>query len=211
MSKLLDGIDCVIFDFGEVLIELDYPKVISGFSKVAQKNEEEIRELVVTAPLLQDLEVGKITPQEFREGVTHLLDTSLNDIEFDEIWNSMLKNLPKSRMDLLEKVNDKYETYILSNSNVIHEKAFNKMIKEVTGKSSLHSFVRKCYFSQNIGLRKPFKECYEYVIEDIGITPEKMLFLDDRLDNIEGAKSVGLNVFKVTNAEKQLTEIFANG
>lgn len=209
MSDLLKGIDCVIFDFGEVLIELDYPRVIAGFSSVANKNEEEIQEMVVTASILQDFEVDNISSSIFRKQINTLLGTSLPDDEFDEIWNSMLKNLPKERMDLLSKVGESFDTYVLSNSNVIHEVAFNKMIAEITGKGSLHEFVKKCYFSQDIGLRKPYKECYEHVIEDIGINPGKMLFLDDRLDNIEGAKSVGMKGFQVTDANKQLNEIFS--
>ena len=68
MSQQLNGIECVIFDFGEVLIELDYPRIIEGFSKVANKNSDEINELVVSAQLLKDFEVGKIEPAEFRAG-----------------------------------------------------------------------------------------------------------------------------------------------
>lgn len=208
MSELLEGIECVVFDFGEVLIELDYPKVIAGFSQVAQKNEEEIREMVVTAPLLQEFEVGRLSPKEFRIGVNELLGTSMEPNQFDAIWNSMLKSLPKWRMDLLTEVNQKHGAYILSNSNVIHEKFFNQLIAEVTGKSSLHDFVRKCYFSQDIGLRKPYLDCFEYVIKDIGIISEKILFLDDRQDNIEGARQVGMKAIQVTDAETQLREIF---
>jgi len=211
MSQQLDGIEGVIFDFGEVIIELDYPRVISGFSKVAKKNAEEIHELVVTAPLLREFEVNKISPSEFRVGVNELLGMLLEDAEFDFIWNSMLKNLPKERMDILADVSNRFNTYILSNSNVIHEVAYNKMIEDVTGKSSLHAFVTKAYFSQDIELRKPGKECYQFVIKDIGIDSNKLLFLDDRLDNIEGAQACGLNTVHVTDADRQLREIFKNG
>ncbi|MEP1096432.1 MAG: HAD family phosphatase [Cyclobacteriaceae bacterium] len=211
MSQQLDGIEGVIFDFGEVIIELDYPRVISGFSEVAKKNVEEIHELVVTAPLLKDFEVSKISPTEFRIGVNQLLGMSLDDDEFDFIWNSMLKNLPRERMDILADVAKRFNTFILSNSNVIHEAAYNKMIENVTGKPNLHAFVQKAYFSQDIGLRKPGKECYQFVIDDIGIDSDKLLFLDDRLDNIEGAQACGLNTVHVTDADRQLREIFKNG
>jgi putative hydrolase of the HAD superfamily len=211
MSQLLNGIEGVIFDFGQVLIELDYPKVIDGFSKVAHKNKEEINELVVTAPLLKEFEVGNISPNEFRLGVNELLGTSLDDVLLDEIWNSMLKNLPKNRMDILASVGKKFKTYILSNTNVIHEAFYNKMIFEVTGEPSLHQLVNKAYCSQDMGLRKPNKACYEYVIDDIGVDPGKLLFLDDRSDNIEGASKCGLRTIHVTNADTQLRELLNNG
>ncbi|MEP5613251.1 MAG: hypothetical protein ABJP45_13450, partial [Cyclobacteriaceae bacterium] len=137
MSQQLDGIEGVIFDFGEVIIELDYPRVISGFANAAKKNANEIHELVVTAPILRDFEVSKITPSEFRTSVNDLLGMSLRDDEFDSIWNSMLKNLPKERMEILSNVSHRFDTYILSNSNIIHEAAYNKMIKSVTGKPNL--------------------------------------------------------------------------
>ncbi len=208
MSNILDGIEYVIFDFGEVLIELDYPRVIHGFSEIANKNKHQINEMVVTAPLLQQFEVGSISSDEFRDGVNRLLGTSLPDDQFDAIWNSILKSLPKERMDLLDRVGSKYTTYILSNTNTIHERCFNQMIQEVTGKPSLHEFVTKCYFSHDIGFRKPNVECYEYVLQDAGIIPEKSLFLDDRLENVEGALQAGMNALHITNAPKQLTELF---
>lgn len=211
MSQQLNGIEGVIFDFGEVIIELDYPRVISGFAKAAKKNTDEIRELVVTAPILRDFEVSKTTPKEFRAGVNELLGMSLEEEGFDSIWNSMLKNLPKERMDILSDVASRFNTYILSNSNVIHEAAYNQMIREVTGKPNLHAFVTKAYFSQDIGLRKPGSECYQFVIDDIGIDSDKLLFLDDRLDNIEGAQACGLKTIHVTDADRQLREIFKNG
>ena len=211
MSDQLNGIECVVFDFGEVLIELDYPRIIEGFSKVASLNKKEIDELVVNAPLMQQLETSQITPKEFRKGVNELLGMSLNDEDFDEIWNSMLKNLPKWRMDMLWNIRAKYRTFVLSNSNIIHEIYFNRMIKEVTGKSSLHDFVEKCYFSHDIKLRKPYKEAYEYIIQDIGMEPSKMVFLDDRLDNCEAARASGINAIQITDAETQLRSIFNYG
>lgn len=211
MSDLLQGIDNVVFDFGQVLINLDYPKVIGGFSKVANKNQDEIKEMVVTAPVLQAFEVGEISPDVFRSEINTLLGTTLEDEELNNIWNSMLKDLPKWRMDLLERVNNRFNTFVLSNSNIIHEEAFDKMILETTGKPNLHAFVSKCYFSHDIGLRKPDEECYQYLIDDAGLNPESTLFLDDRLDNIEGARSVGLKTIQILNADKQLKEIFENG
>ncbi len=191
-------------------MDLDYPKVITKFSEVAKQNESYIKEMVVTAPLLQEFEVGKISPTQFRQGVNKLLNTSMEEDQFDEVWNAMLKELPKERMDLLSEVSKRFDTYILSNTNAIHEVAFNRMIKEVTGKDGLHDFVKKCYFSHDIGLRKPNAACYEFVVQDIGMSADHLLFLDDRLDNIEGARAVGLNAIQVTNASRQLKEIFGN-
>lgn len=208
MNDLLKKIDVVIFDLGEVLIDLDYPKVIQGFSNAAKKNLHEIRELVVTAPILQEFEVGKLSPMEFRSQINDLLNAHLDADSFDAIWNSMLKSISISRMELVEKVGEHFETYILSNTNAIHEAHFNQMIKEVLGKPSLYDFVDNAFLSHEIGLRKPNLECYEYVIDDIQADPDKVLFLDDRLDNVMGAMATGIKAIQITNSDLQLNEIF---
>ncbi len=211
MSELLQGIDAIIFDFGNVFIDLDYPRVIRRFSEVAKKNEKQIEELVVTDPILQELEVGAVEPAKFRWKVNNLLGTSLMDDEFDDIWNSMLKKVPADRMKLLDQIGEKHQTYILSNSNVIHEIAFDEMILEATGKESLRDFVQKVYFSHEIGLRKPNIACYQHVIEDIDNYASRMLFLDDRLDNVEAAREAGMKAVQVLNPDQQLKEIFSLG
>lgn len=211
MSAILKNIDVILFDFGGVLIELDYPKVVTGFSRVARENVSKIEELVVTSSLLQEFEKGEISPAQFRTGVNNLLGTSMEDDEFDRIWNSMLKELPKRRMDILLAAGKRFHTYILSNANIIHEQAFNQMILETTGKPSLHEFVAKCYFSHRVGLRKPDVACYEWVCQDICQDPKRVLFLDDRLDNVEGARAAGLRALQITNADSQLKELFSNG
>lgn len=211
MSDILQGIDAIIFDFGNIFIDLDYPKVIKGFSEVAKKNDQQIEELVVTDPILQEFEVGMVDPAEFRWKVNNLLGTSLMDDDFDVIWNSMLKEVPAHRMELLQKVGEKYPTYILSNSNVIHEIAFDEMILEATGKASLRDFVKEVYFSHEIGLRKPNNDCYQHVIEDIDNYASRMLFLDDRLDNVQGAQQAGMKAIQILNPDQQLKELFNIG
>ena len=57
-------------------------------------------------------------------------------------------------------------------------------------------------------MRKPNLDFYEFVIDDISIYPSRMLFLDDRLDNIEAAREAGMKAVQIFNPDKQLDEIF---
>ena len=211
MSNLLQGIDAIIFDFGNVLIDLDYPRVIREFSKVAQKNQEEIEEMVVTAPVLQKFEMGMIGPDEFRAGINQLLGTRMGEMQFESIWNSMLKSISKERMDKVLEIGKRFDTFILSNTNMIHEIAYEEMIMMETGKDSLRDFVKEVYYSHEIGMRKPNLNIYKFVAEDIGLYPSRMLFLDDRLDNIEGAKRAGKKAEQIFDPDSQLDKIFGLG
>lgn len=208
MANLLQGIDVIIFDFGNVLIDLDYPKVIKGFSAVAQKNEHEIEEMVVTAPTLQQFERGMIEADRFRSEINTLLGTTLKDADFDEIWNSMLKEITMQRMDKVLEIGKKFDTYLLSNTNIIHELAFEEMVMEATGRPSIREFFKEAYFSHEMGMRKPNLNIYEFVIEDIRNYASRMLFLDDRLDNVEAAKRAGMKAVQILDPDRQLSELF---
>jgi len=208
MSELLKKIDVVIFDLGEVLIDLDYPKVIKGFSDAANRNQKEIEELVVTAPTLQEFEVGNVSEMEFRRNVNDIIGAKLDTDAFDGIWNSMLKSISKKRLELVEKIGERYQVYILSNTNSIHEVRFNQMIKKETGKSSFYDYADNVYYSHDIGNRKPNIDCFQFVIDDIMINPSRVLFLDDRLDNVMAALSVGINALQITKPDLQIRQIF---
>ncbi len=208
MSDVLQGIDAIIFDFGNVLIDLNYPEVIRRFTEVAKKNKERVEELVVTAPVLQEFEMGMIGSDEFRTKINSLLGTNMGELQFEDIWNSMLKSITKERMDKVIKIGERFDTFILSNTNKIHEIAYDEMIMMENGKDTLRDFVKKVYYSHEMGMRKPNLDCYKFVIDDIGCDPSGMLFLDDRLDNIEMARKAGMRAIQIFDPDKQLNEIF---
>lgn len=211
MSDLLQGVDAIIFDFGNVLLDLDYPKIIQEFKKVARKNQDNIRKLVMDSKILIKFETGQIESDRFRMAVNQILDTNLSEDEFEAIWNSMLRSITKERMDKVLKISKKFDTYMLSNSNITHEIAFEEMVMDATGRESIREFFRETYFSHEIGMRKPDKDIYEFVVDDIGIYPSRMLFLDDRLDNIEAAREVGMKAVQIFNPDKQINDIFGLG
>ncbi|MEM7298966.1 MAG: HAD-IA family hydrolase, partial [Bacteroidota bacterium] len=161
--------------------------------------------------VLQQFERGMIDPDEFRSEVNKLLGTNMRETQFDRIWNSMLKSITKERMNKVLQIGKKFDTYILSNTNIIHEMAYEEMIMEETGRLSLRDFVKEVFYSHEIGLRKPNLNCYEYVIDEIDNYASRMLFLDDRLDNVESAQKAGMKAVQIFDPDKQLNEIFGLG
>jgi len=47
------------------------------------------------------------------------------------------------------------------------------------------------FVSGELGLVKPSAEIYEHVIAELGITPAEFLFVDNKSENVEGARAVG--------------------
>jgi HAD superfamily hydrolase (TIGR01509 family) len=56
------------------------------------------------------------------------------------------------------------------------------------------------YSSSEVGYLKSEPEFYQYIINDLGLDPEEILFIDDRQRNIDLAQSLGLvNSYLVNN------------
>ena len=193
----LNHIETIIFDLGQVIVDLDSKAVISKLQAFSQRDDINYKELIVSSPLLQEYETGKIDGPSFREGLIELLGLKISHDTFDEIWNAMLANIPTTRLRLMERLSESHTTMILSNTNAIHEARFDEMVGEQVPGKLMKDFVHHAYYSHDIGYRKPDPSIYQYVIETHQLNPSKTLFLDDREDNITSAKTLGIMAVQV--------------
>ena len=67
------------------------------------------------------------------------------------------------------------------------------------GKNDFNEQFIKAYYSQELGLRKPFLESFQYILKEQGLDPAETLFIDDTLKNIEAAKKIGLQTFHLVS------------
>lgn len=55
--------------------------------------------------------------------------------------------------------------------------------------------------SSDIGMRKPSKKFFEYMVDIVGYIPQEILFIDDSDQNIESAQSLGIVSIKYEGEE----------
>ena len=55
----------------------------------------------------------------------------------------------------------------------------------------------RCFASQEIHLAKPDVAAFRYVLQQLSCDPHRIVFFDDRADNIAAAKSVGIHAVQV--------------
>lgn len=205
MNPKLEGLKAVVFDLGGVIIELDYPAAADQFASEAGISVVEIGDLLVTSSILQEFEIGGVSEQTFRNEVCRLLNIKLTSDRFDEIWNSLLGEIHPKRIEAIQNL--PFQTLILSNTNSIHERAFTDILQKSTGLNNLHQLVDNVYFSHEVKMRKPNRDIYENVLVEKQLAPEEILFIDDRLDNIQAAEQLGFQVFQNKNINDWL-ELF---
>jgi len=69
---------------------------------------------------------------------------------------------------------------------------------------------RHATFSHRVGIVKPDEGIYLHAIAGIGESAETTLFIDDRIENVEAARTVGLYAIQYTSHEDFARE-FQNG
>jgi FMN phosphatase YigB (HAD superfamily) len=187
--------DAIIFDFGAVIIDIDYNKTRDAFERQGVKNFDELFSKAKQSSLFDNLEKGLIGETQFRDELRVLSGIHLSDKVIDECWNKMLLQMPQKRVLLLKQLQLYKPLYLLSNTNIIHEKSFSASIETEYGWNNFKSIFQKVYFSHQINLRKPDLEIFEKVLTDNQLNPSSTLFIDDSSQHIEGARKAGIYAF----------------
>lgn len=203
----LNNIKNIIFDLGRVLLNLDFDASIKAFQKLGLKNDVLDNQQAYSDPVFYQLEVGKISPKEFCNGVRRVLNNQLlTDLEIEDAWYAMILDVPANRVKVVQELSKKYNVYLFSNTNQIHIERLHKAFKMEYGIDFPSLFV-KDFYSHEIHERKPDLTSYQKVIELSGICPEESIFIDDLEKNIVGAKQSGLKTFWLKDG-MEMTDIF---
>lgn len=193
------NISSIIFDLGDVIIDLAIPATIARFAECSGKPLEEVRTIYSRSDVFLNYEKGLISDEAFRNGANELLGTRLSDEEFDDIWNGMLIHIPAEKITLLEELAPDHRLFLLSNTNNIHLSCFNGMFLKASGGRPIEQFFEKAYYSHLMGMRKPDEEIFLHVLGENRLDPATTLFLDDNADNIRGAAATGIRTVHVTH------------
>ncbi|MBC7411376.1 MAG: HAD family phosphatase [Bacteroidia bacterium] len=202
-------IKAVVLDFGAVLININYQLTIDAFKQLGITNFEALYSKAQQTNLFNDLETGVISDLDFYNGIRTLCRTQLSNEQIQHAWNAMLLNLPKYRIDFVYTLKQRYNVYLLSNTNCIHEQAFMLHIRTTVGQDYFNDAFNKIFYSHEIGLRKPNSNVFEYVQKHINVNANQILFVDDSPQHIQGALQCGWKTHHLLNTE-EITEVLCN-
>jgi len=205
--ELLKEIKNIIFDLGGVIVNIDYHLTINAFKNLGLIDPEKIYTQFQQLPVMDKYDIGQISSDEFVAELRKILAPGTSDEQIINAWNAMLLDFPQERAELLLKLKSKYRTFLLSNTNDIHITYFFKRIKKDYGYDEMKSFFEKDYYSHRIGMRKPNKEIFDFVVNENGLIPSETLFIDDTLQHVEGAKRAGLRGYHLV-APGGILELF---
>lgn len=195
-------IDTLIFDFGDVFINLDKEGAMQNALNLFKLDTFE--EDMTNTNILY--EIGKISTEEFiafySSKFPHLTKQQLIDA-----WNFILRDFPKYRLEFLQKLakEQRYKLILLSNTNDMH-------IDFIKANVSFYEDFKNCfdqfYLSQEIHLRKPNRDIFDFVLDNNNLKPEQCFFVDDTKDNTDTAKSLGIKAWNIDETKEDIINLF---
>tara|TARA_S200000501_G_scaffold215808_1_gene202517 strand:- start:132 stop:776 length:645 start_codon:yes stop_codon:yes gene_type:complete len=201
-------ITTLIFDLGGVIINIDPSLTIKKFNSLAKKNQDILNgldyKLFKSNKKLKfffDFEKGLISENIFRNSLNNLIGINLINNDFDRVWNKLILSVNYNIVDLIISLKSKFNVFVLSNTNSIHEKFYNDIfIKKYN--LGLKDIFHKVYYSHEIYLRKPEIEIYKLILDDNNILGNEVLFFDDINDNLIFSKKLNFNTFEVLEIDQ---------
>lgn len=193
----LNQIKNIIFDLGDVIINIDFALTFQAFSKLTDKSLDEVYEEFREKQIWEKYETGELSNQAFLNLLRSALNLKETDVEIINAWNALLLDIPRKRIELIKSLSEKYRLFILSNTSEYHIIDVNRILSEMSEFNDLKELVEVAYYSYEMGLRKPDPAIYQKVLDEQGIVASETIFLDDNKENIDSAMTLGLNVFRV--------------
>ena len=203
-------IENIIFDFGGVILDIDPMLTVKALEKLGFHDIERLKTREFYEKVIYKFEKGIDTPAVFHDKLRTFLQMDLSDEQLDDAWNALLYDIPEDRIHLIEEVKKRYPVYLLSNSNEIHYGLYVRDLQLRFGYREFDELFDKAYFSFDLHLAKPNEEIYEFVINRHQLNPSKTLFIDDRPENIEGARKTGLKTLHL-KPPARIRDIFEKG
>ena len=182
----------IVFDLGGVLVDLDFKAAINGLQQAGFANVKEQLLAFDRGGIFQKFEVGEITADEFRTAIRENSTVTLTDEEVDGLWNAMLLEIPREKLELILHLRGKYMVYLLSNTNSIHWDYVCKNAFNYRG-FRVEDYFEETFLSYEMHLAKPDKAIFEKVLHDANLLPEETLFIDDSEANCKAAEEVGIH------------------
>jgi putative hydrolase of the HAD superfamily len=193
-------IEAIFYDLGNVILRFNHYQIAEKLSRSAEKKEFQNPQSIFSylfdlqKGIINDFDVGRVSPQEFFQTIKQHLDLSISFDEFIPIWNDIfVEDQEVSQIILSQK--GKWRLGLLSNTDPLH-------FIYILSKFSILGAFDKWILSYEVGFKKPAVEIFQMAIGWASVEPQRILFIDDLKKHVEVAISLGMQGIHFVSAEQ---------
>lgn len=198
-------IQCLLFDLGGIVVP-DQSQQIERAVQVAFSIPAVAYSTALTA-YRQRLLTGALSLREFYQNlITELCLPSTADALLDHHLTVYVQTSTARNPEVLALLTDLSKAYLIAClTNTERE------IAQYNRAHGLFDLFHKAYLSTELHLAKPQPEIFYGVCDDLHLPPEQILFLDDRVPNVEGALAIGMPAMLFDSLEQVKVKLRLDG
>ncbi|CFQ64642.1 glucose-1-phosphatase [Yersinia alsatica] len=183
-----------IFDLGNVIVDIDFKRVLGVWSKLSSVPLATLSERFTMGEVFQQHERGEISDEDFARQLSDEMGLSLSFEQFAEGWQAVFVALRPEVIAIMQRLRQEgHRVVVLSNTNRLHCNHWPQHYPEVAAAAD------HMYLSQDLGMRKPEARIYQHVLSAENIPAEQAVFFDDVEANIVAARIEGITAIHVTD------------
>ncbi len=183
-----------IFDMGNVLIDIDFKRVLGVWSNLSGTPLAHLMERFTMGDAFKQHERGEISDEQFAQALCNEMGIALSFEQFSAGWQSIFVGLRPDAIAIMKNLREQgHRVVVLSNTNNLHLEHWPTHYPEIEQNADA------LYLSQEIGLRKPDSAIFQYVLDKEGFSAQEAVFFDDVAENVNAASALGIQAILVTD------------
>jgi len=197
--------DALLFDLGGVIIDIYFERAFAHWAACAGCDVAQLRARFRQDEPYQRHEIGAIGIEDYFASLRSSLGFELTHAQLLEGWNAIFIGEVPGIAARLARAARHLPLYAFTNTNPTHAAYWSAKFPD-----AVKSF-KKIFVSSSIGLRKPDADAFAFVVSEIGAPADRIVFFDDSVHNIEGARPCGLQTVLVKSPADVVEALAALG
>ncbi|MGD1972471.1 MAG: HAD family phosphatase [Desulfobacterales bacterium] len=198
-------IRALVLDYGGVISKPQNPENLSNMLQIINKDESDFR--IIYREKRDNYDNGQLSGEEYWHSILQHYGLEQN--------GSNVTKLIQEDIESWTQINDSMIQFIKESRKKVHTLA---IISNMTG--DCLAYMKKHFqwlalfdeltFSCEFGKNKPDPKIYQAFLSRIEIPPQECLFVDDLVENVDGAMKSGMNVIHFKSFLKFRQELEQN-
>ncbi|MFZ4640708.1 MAG: HAD family hydrolase [Nodosilinea sp.] len=190
----------IVLDMGGVLVELEWQQ---RMEKLLQRSlpMAELHHLWVTALSTVDFESGCTNFDEFAMAFIQEFGVDMAPEQLQQEFLEVVQGPLPNCEAMLASLQSTYHLSLLSNTNSAH-------YQRLRDRYDFFKYFDQLFLSYELGMMKPNPQIFHHVLTELDTPPETVVFFDDGSRNVEAARAVGIQAYRVDGPD-QILQIVA--
>lgn len=203
------SIGFVYFDLGNVLVHFDPDVACLQVARLLDSDVPTIRKAMYDSGIELQLEQGRITEDQFLDQLFAIVGNEVEQSERAAVLEAMsaMFRLNSTIQPVVDELSQQgMPMGILSNTCGPHWRWIVRQNYEVIGRIGTPTIL-----SYEVGALKPDPQIYAAAQQASGVSHREILFIDDRLENVQAARDCGWQAVHYTDTPSLISELESVG